>query len=291
MKNTFLFQRYLAWFKNAVELISELDELVDTYMSKMTLDFEDGIAFLKFNHPEVMNAVGSEMLGDFQDAVEEIKISGDRARCVLLTGEGRGFCAGANLQDDSKSNKPKEAGSSLRAGYHPLLFELRGLDMPIVTAVNGAAAGVGMSFALMGDIICASKQAFFLQAFARIGLVPDGGSTFVLPRLIGWGRAVELSMLAERLPADQALEWGLINRLYEDNTSLMVGAKEIAHKLARGPKSLSLIRKAYWNTWQNSYEQQLDLEAQLQNEAGRTSDFKEGVGAFLEKRDAEFKGQ
>ena len=260
-------------------------------MARMTLDFEDGIALLKFNHPEVMNAVGSEMLNDFRSAVEEIKINAGRARCVLLTGEGRSFCAGANLQDDSKGNEPKEAGSSLRSGYHPLLFELRGLDMPIVTAVNGAAAGVGMSFALMGHIVCASKQAFFLQAFARIGLVPDGGSTFMLPRLIGWGRAMELSMLAERLPADQALEWGLINRLYDDNQALMVGAREIAKKLAKGPKSLSLIRKAYWSTWQNSYEQQLDLEAQLQNEAGRTADFKEGVGAFLEKRDASFKGQ
>ena len=264
---------------------------MDYVMSRMKLDFDDGVALLKFNHPEVMNAVGSEMLADFREAVEEIKLNAGNVRCVLLTGEGRGFCAGANLQDDSSSNNPKEAGSSLRGGYHPLLFELRGLEMPIVTAVNGAAAGVGMSFALMGDLVCASKQAFFLQAFARIGLVPDGGSTFMLPRLIGWGRAVELSMLAERLPAEKAMEWGLINRLYDDNESLMVGAKEIAQKLAKGPKSLALIRKAYWSTWQNSYEQQLDLEAQLQNEAGRTSDFKEGVGAFLEKRDAEFTGQ
>jgi 2-(1,2-epoxy-1,2-dihydrophenyl)acetyl-CoA isomerase len=260
-------------------------------MSRMALSFEDGVALLKFNHPEVMNAVGTQMLGDFHDAVAEIQSGAGKARCVLLTGEGRGFCAGANLQDDAKIGKSQGAGSALRSGYHPLLFALRELDMPIVTAVNGAAAGVGMSFALMGDIVCASKQAFFLQAFARIGLVPDGGSTFMLPRLIGWGRAVELSMLAERLPAEKALEWGLINRLYEDSDSLMIGAREIALKLANGPKSLSLIRKAYWSTWQNSYEQQLDLEAQLQNQAGRTTDFKEGVGAFLEKRDAQFTGQ
>lgn len=148
-----------------------------------------------------------------------------------------------------------------------------------------------MSFAMMGDLVCASKQALFLQAFARIGLIPDEGATFLLPRMVGWGRALELSMLAERLGAEQASEWGLVNRLFEDNASLEEGAMALAERLANGPKSLSLIRKAYWETWTNAYEQQLELEAQLQNEAGRTADFKEGVTAFLQKRDAQFKGQ
>lgn len=260
-------------------------------MSRMQLDFTGPVAVLKFNHPEVMNAVGAQMLLDFAAAMEEIKNPANGARCLLLTGTGRGFCAGANLQDDSASDTPKQAGSSLRNSYHPLLFELRGLEMPIVTAVNGAAAGVGMSFALMGDIVCASKAGYFLQAFARIGLVPDGGSTFLLPRLVGWGRAMELSMLAERLPAEQAAEWGLINRLYDDNDALLDGAMGIATKLANGPRSLSLIRKAYWQTWQNSFEEQLELEAQLQNQAGASADFKEGVAAFLEKRDAAFSGE
>lgn len=260
-------------------------------MSRMTVDFADGIALLKFNHPEVMNAVGRQMLGDIQAAIAAIKDPANGARCVLLTGEGRGFCAGANLQDDSKPTGPRDTGSSLRNTYHPILFELRGLEMPIVTAVNGAAAGVGMSFAMIGDIVCASKQAFFLQAFARIGLVPDGGSTFMLPRLIGWGRAIELALLAERLPAEQAHEWGLVNRLFDDNEALLVGARQIAAQLANGPKSLTLIRKAYWSTWQNSFEEQLELEAQLQGEAGRTRDHREGVAAFLEKRDAQFSGE
>jgi 2-(1,2-epoxy-1,2-dihydrophenyl)acetyl-CoA isomerase len=257
----------------------------------MSLTFEDGIAVLKFNHPEVMNAIGSRMLTDFVAALGEIRNPANGARCVLLTGEGRGFCAGANLQDDERGERSGGAGDGLRTTYHPILLTLRDLEMPIVTAVNGAAAGVGMSFAMMGDIVCASKNAFFLQAFARIGLVPDGGSTFLLPRMVGWGRAVELSMLAERLPAEKAVEWGLVNRLYEDNDELLAGAREIAGRLARGPRSLTLIRKAYWATWQNAFEQQLDLEAQLQNQAGSSQDFAEGVAAFLEKRDAAFQGK
>ena len=263
-------------------------------MERLSLDFVDRVAVLKFNHPEVMNAVGAQMLLDFNEAIGEIKNPANGARCLLLTGEGRGFCAGANLQDDGPKDADatrKPAGDSLRKSYHPIMFELRGLEMPMVTAVNGAAAGVGMSFAMMGDIVCASKAGYFLQAFARIGLIPDGGSTFILPRLVGWGRAMELSMLAERLPAEQAHEWGIVNRLYDDNDQLMDGAMRIANQLANGPRSLALIRKAYWQTWSNSFEQQLELEAQLQSEAGSSKDFAEGVSAFLQKRDAEFRGE
>ncbi|MDZ7670609.1 MAG: enoyl-CoA hydratase-related protein [Gammaproteobacteria bacterium] len=260
-------------------------------MERMSLEFDGKVAVLKFNHPEVMNAVGSRMLADFTEAVYQVKDPANGARCLLLTGEGRGFCAGANLQDEDRAQRRGGAGDGLRSGYHPLLFMLRDLDMPMVTAVNGAAAGVGMSFAILGDIVCASKNAFFLQAFARIGLIPDGGSTFMLPRLVGWGRAMELSMLAERLSAEQAHDWGLVNRLYDDSASLMAGAMDIARRLADGPRSLALIRKAYWSTWQNSFEQQVDLEAQLQNQAGASRDFAEGVKAFLEKRDAKFSGE
>jgi len=259
-------------------------------LQRMSLDIDDGIAILKFNHPEVMNAVGGQMLRDFAAALQEIGNPANGARALLITGEGRGFCAGANLQDEERGQRAGGAGDGLRTSYHPLLLTLRDLEMPIITAVNGAAAGVGMSFALMGDLVCASKNAFFLQAFARIGLVPDGGSTFLLPRLIGWGRAMELSLLAERLSAEKAESWGLVNRLYEDNEALMAGATQLARQLANGPRSLTLIRKAYWETWNNAFEQQLDLEARLQNQAGRSNDFKEGVNAFLEKRDARFSG-
>ena len=263
---------------------------------RIKLDFDDGIAILKFNHPEVMNAIGAEMLSELAEAVDEIKSARTRARCLLLTGEGRGFCAGANLADgrnasaDSTTGARRSSGDVLRKGYHPLLMELRGLDMPMVSAVNGAAAGVGMSFAIAADIVCAGKSAFFLQAFAKIGLVPDGGATWLLPRLIGWGRAAELSLLADRLPAEKAREWGLVNFVFED-AELLTEATKVARRLASGPRSLALIRKLYWASPTNSYEAQLDLEAQMQGIAGRSQDNREGVAAFLEKRDPRFKGE
>ena len=258
-------------------------------LNRVDLDFDGNVAVLKFNHPEVMNAIGADMLEGLADAIREVQDPNNGVRCLVITGAGRGFCAGANLSDSGRSKR--SAGDALRSAYHPMLFALRDLDMPVVTAVNGAAAGVGMSFAIIGDIVCASKPAFFLQAFARIGLVPDGGATFMLPRLVGWGRALELSLLAERLPAEKAVAWGLVNRLFEDNAALMDGAMEIATRLANGPASLGLIRKAYWATWHNAYEQQLDLEARLQAEAGRTRDYAEGVRAFLEKREPKFSGK
>ncbi len=258
--------------------------------ARITLEFEDNVAVLTFNHPEVLNAIGSEMLEGLGAAMREIEDPNNGARCLLLTGAGRGFCAGANLADRDRHGD-RGVGGLLRGSYHPLLLALRDLPMPLVTAVNGAAAGVGMSFAIMGDIVCASANAFFLQAFARIGLVPDGGATFLLPRLVGWGRAMELSLLAERLPAAQAHEWGLVNRVYDDNAALMDGAMGVARKLAAGPASLSLIRRLYWATWQNAYEQQLELEARMQTEAHRTKDAGEGSRAFLEKRDPRFTGR
>ena len=257
---------------------------------RVNLEFDDNVAVLTFNHPEVMNAIGSEMLEGIVAAMAEIGDPNNGARCLVVTGAGRGFCAGANLADRERA-KGGGAGALLRNDYHPLLLSLRDLDMPVVTAVNGAAAGVGMSFAIMGDMVCASKDAFFLQAFARIGLVPDGGATFLLPRLIGWGRAMELSLLAERLPAEQAHAWGLVNRVFEDNAALMAGAMAMARQLANGPASLGLIRRAYWATWHNAYEQQLDLEARLQAQAGRSKDAGEGAQAFLEKRDPRFTGK
>jgi 2-(1,2-epoxy-1,2-dihydrophenyl)acetyl-CoA isomerase len=247
------------------------------------------VAVLMMNHPEVMNAVSMKMVEGLIAALEHIEANAD-FRAVILTGEGRGFCSGANLSEIPKSEGPRDAGVALETGYHPLLRRLRNLRMPVVTAVNGAAAGVGMSLALMGDIILAARSAYFLQAFARIGLVPDGGSTWLLPRFIGLARARELSMLAEKLPAETALEWGLINRVCDD-AALMDEALKLATRLAEGPSSLSLVRRLYWETANNSFEQQIDLERWSQRQAGFSEDFIEGITAFLQKRPARFRGK
>jgi len=252
------------------------------------LDIEGPIGIIRLNHPEVMNAVSAEMVGGLMKALDEAARHRDEVRCLIITGEGRGFCAGANLQP--AAGEHADAGMILETVFHPFLRRLRELPVPLITAVNGAAAGVGMSFALMGDLILCGRSAYFMQAFRRIGLVPDGGSTWLLPRLIGKARAIELSLLGERLPADKALEWGLVNRVFAD-TELMEKARAMGRELAAGPTvALGLIRQLYWESPDNTYEEQLNLERQTQRKAGATADFKEGVRAFLQKRPANFKG-
>lgn len=253
------------------------------------LEYVDRVAVLKLSAPEVLNALSGEMVTELSHAVTTVTRSD--ARCLLITGEGRAFCAGANLQARGGGDEElPPAGGILETHYHPVMNKLKNMDIPMVSAVNGPCVGVGMSLAVMADMVIAGKSAYFLQAFANIGLVPDGGATWLLPRLIGWGRAVELSLMAERLPAEKAFEWGLVNRLVEDD-QLMDEAMTVAEKLANGPMSLGLIRKAYWETFNNSYSEQFQLEANLQNAAGASDDNREGVQAFLEKRKAKFTGK
>ena len=258
---------------------------------RVKLEVEGNVGILTLNHPEVMNAVSPEMLGGLMKAMDTVEDPKNGMRCLVMTGEGRGFCTGANLQGrgDNSGARP-DAGSALETMYHPFLRRLRNLPMPFVTAVNGPAAGVGMSFALMGDLVLCARSSYFLQAFRRIGLVPDGGSTWILPRLVGKARAMELSLLGEKLPAETALQWGLVNRVFDD-AALMYEARRLATDLANGPtKALGMIRQLYWESTDNTYEEQLNLERQLQRTAGNGEDFKEGVRAFLEKRPAQFTG-
>src|SRR6266702_1069385 len=276
----------------AAETAGQLPMRKQMQFKHVTFDIAGPVAILKLDDPEVMNAVSMDMLGGLGEALDAVDDRRSDVRGLVMTGAGRAFCAGANLQgrDNQKAGR-SDAGKTLETGYHPFLRRLRNLHCPIVTSVNGAAAGAGMSFALMGDMILCARSAYFLQAFRRIGLVPDCGSTWLLPRLIGKARSVELSLMGERLPAEKALEWGLINRVHDDGV-LMEEAMKLARDLANGPTiALSLIRKLYWDSEENSFEEQLNLEYESQRIAGSTADFKEGVSAFLEKRPAQFKGK
>ncbi len=260
---------------------------------RIVLETTGDVAVMTLNDPSVLNAFGQKLREDMSIAMDQVEAGS--ARCLVITGAGRAFCSGANLNDPDRQPRDRAAEArgdgkgDLESWYNPMFTRLRGLSIPIVTAINGIAAGAGMSLALMGDIRIAARSASFLQAFARIGLVPDCGSSWMLPRLVGMARAMELSLLAERLPAETALSWGLINRI-EDDATLMPGAMELARGLAAGPKSLALIRQMYWQSLENTFSGQLDLEAKLQSQAGLTKDYEEGVTAFREKRVANFKG-
>ncbi len=256
---------------------------------KVRYALEDGVAIITMADPGTMNAAGLDMVIGLDAAFRK---AASEARAVILTGEGRGFCSGANLSGGGMSGRgtgEMDAGAALESHYNPFVTFLRDLPIPFVTAVNGAAAGVGCSFALMGDLIVAGESAYVLQAFRRIGLVPDGGSTYLLPRMIGRARAMEMMLLGEKIPAAKALDWGMVNRVVPD-AELLASAKALAVELANGPKSLAMIRRIAWESLDHHWQEQLNMERVIQRDAGRTADFAEGVTAFLQKRPAQFKG-
>ncbi len=244
------------------------------------------IAVIALDHPQTVNALSSAMMRGLNAALDAVE-AGD-FRVLVLTGTGRSFCSGADLTE-LPERQMERAGETLERLFHPALRRLRDLAIPIVTAVNGPAVGIGMSFALMGDLVVAARSAYFLLSFSHIGLVPDGGATWLLPRLIGLARARELALLAEKLPAEQALDWGLINRVTDD-ARLMEEALAMAQRLADGPASLPLTRRLFWDSPHNTYEEQLAQERAAQSRAGQTADFREGLAAFQNKRLPKFKG-
>jgi 2-(1,2-epoxy-1,2-dihydrophenyl)acetyl-CoA isomerase len=255
------------------------------------LVIEEGVATITLNRPEVMNAWGKDLGRDLREVVEAVAAD-DAVRAVLITGAGRGFCSGADLKggfDPAPDGKP-DVQSALRERYHPVISAIRRMPKPVVAAVNGAAAGVGCSLALACDLVVAKDSAYFLLAFVNIGLMPDGGSTLLIPSRVGFTRAAEMALLGERVPARKALEWGLINRVHSDG-AFAREVSELAKRLAVGPTQSYARSKVALNQWLYArMDEQLELEATLQQELARSDDFPEGVAAFLGKRPAEFKG-
>ncbi|MEZ5727699.1 MAG: enoyl-CoA hydratase-related protein [Burkholderiaceae bacterium] len=259
-------------------------------MSETVLhEVADGVATITLNRPEVLNAQNAELMDALRDSMLAVE-SDPAVRAVLLTGAGRGFSAGADLAARG-SGGTTDPGETLRRRYHPLIECMRRMPKPIVTAVNGVAAGAGMSLALAGDIVLAGESATFLQAFSKIGLVPDAGSTYFLPRLVGDVRARALAILADRISAAEAERFGMVWKVYPDER-LMDEARSLASHLAKMPtRAYGLIKVALNSSSDNSLSDQLELEAVLQSEAGQGEDFREGVAAFLEKRAPRFTGR
>jgi 2-(1,2-epoxy-1,2-dihydrophenyl)acetyl-CoA isomerase len=255
---------------------------------KITVEKNAAVGIIYLNDPTVLNAMSIGMVEELDRAVDQVAAS---ARALILTGRGRAFSAGANLSAaPATAAELPDAGAVLESHINPLLTKLRNLPIPWISAVRGPAAGVGCSLALAGDLIVASETAYFLQAFCRIGLVPDGGSSFLLTRAVGRARATEMMLLGERLPAVKALEWGLINRVVPDS-QLDAVALEQAQALADGPtRSLGMIRQLVWSAIDSDWEETLATERRLQQAAGRTADHLEGVAAFLAKRPPRFAG-
>ena len=245
------------------------------------------VATITLNRPDSLNALSAAMLDEIREAVESLAGSG--ARCLLLTSEGRGFSSGADLA--SGGGLPDDAGLALEKHYNPLIEALFALPIPFVAAVNGPAAGAGCSLALAADMVIAARSAYFLQAFVNIGLIPDAGATWLLPRLAGRARAIEMMMLGERIPAEQAHLWGMIARLVDDS-DLESEAVALATRLAQGPTvALALIRRLARESAQLPLSDALAAERIAQREAGATEDFRAAVMAFLQKRQPQFDGR
>ncbi|MFM1987877.1 MAG: hypothetical protein RJA99_834 [Pseudomonadota bacterium] len=251
---------------------------------------EGGVMTITMNRPGVLNALNPAMLDGLRAALAAAKAD-PSVRALILTGAGRGFCAGADLGASSMRTGDADVSQSLRESYHPIVLAMRQCPKPIVAAVNGSAAGAGMSLALACDVVLAGESASFLQAFTKIGLVPDCGSTWFLPRIVGDVRARAMVMLADKIPAREALQYGLVWKVFADE-ALADEARACATKLAQMPtRALDLVKQAFTQGAGNGLADQLEVEALMQGQAFRTEDFREGVAAFVEKRAPRFTGR
>jgi 2-(1,2-epoxy-1,2-dihydrophenyl)acetyl-CoA isomerase len=254
-------------------------------MASVLVSVEAGVQTLTLNRPEKLNAFNPEMHQELRRALEQA-LDERSIGCVLLTGAGRGFCSGQDLSERSVAPgaAPIDLSVSLGSYYNPLVRRMRELPKPIVCAVNGVAAGAGANLALACDIVLAARSASFVQSFARLGLIPDSGGTYFLPRLIGTARAMGLALLTEPLGAEKAEAWGLIWKALDDER-LMPEATALARKLAAGPtKGFALLKRAIYASAGNSLDAQLDLERDLQREAGYSEEYRKAVADFMEKR-------